>query len=147
MVRDQWEGTEDVPVSIAKYLDDLYQKMEEMSKLAGRKDQEAKDASKKWLDQQARDRKFEMGDNVLEGGMDTMSGKRISVSQREQCSSSSTRLRQTVHCTDECITEGGRSSPQSIVGRGGEACCLQLNPAQAKYTATEKECLAVVLGL
>ena len=91
-----------------------------------------------------------MGDNVLEGGMDTMSGKRISVSRgspEEQCSSSSTRLRQTVHCTDECITEGGRSSPQSTVGRGGEACCLQLNPAQAKYTATEKECLAVVLGL
>ena len=48
-----------------KYLDDLYQKMEEMLKLAGRKDQEAKDASKKWFDQKACDRKFEVGDNVL----------------------------------------------------------------------------------
>ena len=39
VVRDQWEGTEVLPVSIAEYLDDLYQKMEEMSELAGRKDQ------------------------------------------------------------------------------------------------------------
>ena len=53
VVRDQWEGTEDLPVLIAEYLDDLYQKMEEMSKLAGQKDHEAKDVSKKWFDQKA----------------------------------------------------------------------------------------------
>ena len=65
MIRDQWEGMEDLPVSVAEYLDNLYTTMEDNAKMAGEKALKAKETSKIWFNQKARECAFNVGNSVL----------------------------------------------------------------------------------
>ena len=42
IIREQWEEIEHLPVSVADYLSALYQKMNDMAEIAGKRDKEAK---------------------------------------------------------------------------------------------------------
>ena len=65
IVREQWEGVEQLPVSVADYLNNLYDKIDSMADIAGQLDKKAKQKSKQWFDRNARQRHFEEGELVL----------------------------------------------------------------------------------
>lgn len=52
--REQWEGTEDLPVSVAEYVNDLYQHMTDTTEIAAERDMTSKERNKKFHDQNAR---------------------------------------------------------------------------------------------
>ena len=64
LVREQWEGLEHLPVSVAEYLVDLYTKLDSMAEVASELDKKAKEKSKEY-DLKARHREFKEGDLVL----------------------------------------------------------------------------------
>ena len=65
IIREQWEGTEDFPVSVAEYMNDLYQRMSDIAEIAAERDMISKERNKNFHDQNARTRDMDVGDSVL----------------------------------------------------------------------------------
>ena len=52
-------------LSVAEYLTNLYEKMNDSAEITKKLDQEAKNKSKRWYEEKARERQFEVGESVL----------------------------------------------------------------------------------
>ncbi len=65
LVKEQWEGIENFPLSVGNYLSNLYDKMKSMADIAKERDQAAKQKYKEFYDKGTRPRFFEEGESVL----------------------------------------------------------------------------------
>ena len=65
IVKEQWTGKEKTPESIVSFVLRLQEKLLETAEIAKETEAKSKAASKKWYDQKARDRHFEVGTQVL----------------------------------------------------------------------------------
>ncbi len=66
LVKEQWEGLQELPVSAAEYLSNLYEAMSDMAEIAKEwGDQQAKLKYKELYDRGARERSFELGDQAF----------------------------------------------------------------------------------
>ena len=65
IIRQQWEGTEDLPVSVVEYMNDHYQRMSDIMEIVEEKDMISKERNKNFHDQNARTRDMDVGDSVL----------------------------------------------------------------------------------
>ena len=59
------EGTEDFPISVADYMNDLYQRVSDIAKIAAGRDMISKERNKNFHDQNSRTRDMDVGDSVL----------------------------------------------------------------------------------
>ena len=65
VIREQWEGTEYLPVSVAEYMSDLNQHMSDIAEIAAERDMVSKERNKNFHDENARTRDMDVGDSVL----------------------------------------------------------------------------------
>ena len=65
VIREQWEGTEYLPVSVAEYTNDLYQYISDIAEIAAERDIILKEQNKNFHDQNARTQDMDVGDSVL----------------------------------------------------------------------------------
>ncbi len=65
IVKGQWEGMKNLPVSVAEYLFNLHEHMVHTTKLASERNDEAKKKYKMWYNQSTTECSFEGGEYVL----------------------------------------------------------------------------------
>ena len=58
-------GTEDLPVSVTEYMNDIYQRMSDTMEIVEEKDMILKERNKNFHDQNTRTRDIDVGDSVL----------------------------------------------------------------------------------
>ena len=49
VIREQWKGTEDFPVSVAEYMNDLYQRMSDIAEIAAERDMISKEQKRTFM--------------------------------------------------------------------------------------------------
>ena len=60
IIREQWEGTVDLPVSVAEYMNDFYQCISDIAEIAAERDMVSKEQNKNFHDQDARNRDMDV---------------------------------------------------------------------------------------
>ena len=74
--KSKWEEIEHLPVSVTDYLSVLYQKMNDITEIAGKRYKEAKEKYKALYDEGKVNRTFEVGDMALVLMLDPISHNR-----------------------------------------------------------------------